>query len=562
MASLRARHGSYYYEVPKIFMVAPVYREFYNGNLGRLLINLARQSIHPARPYTLDVFFVVNNTRQDRAEIRVENQETVAFLQTLAARQRPRVRADDVVNRRAIEETLSSPFRIHVLDLTNPGQETRNIGRVRNIGNRYALNQLTSLEKGHTVIAQMDTDTGLPFDYAERLQGAFAEGGFDYALLDLQFQTEPDSEFSIFRRAITGQLDWGVYDFVDAQRSRLPLSGTPRIVMRAYTLEAIGGIPEYSMGEDTTLIRLLSESPHRGVFLSDLTVRPAYRGRDDGYDAAYFESQKYAPAEPASFIYDSLSDLEHLEAGFSGKFHLSGTTPEDRALWAEERAYLLNQKERETSDLLLNVSDHLHRLSRGTRPLPLEHFSHPLLASRWFGPYLELKFASAGQDQVQTLMNVMQDLPHEFTMTPENRLWVRFEAATRMLRYVEARQRYGIRVDGPAPTAPPSGVRRFVNHAAEKLRKPFTRRRLATPEEISRWLQIRSMKRGHVVLTKHETEILLQYLPDLYITAEPHWNGGSVLNYPSDHALSQIVGRLSRECVDTIYEFSQNSEAA
>lgn len=421
--------------IRRFIVVVPVYRELYNQNITGLLLDLSNQQRSPE--IALQAVFLVNNTDKVSQDIRLENQQTVSLLLSLQpdavaykVENTPRVAA-------AIDGYRAHPFGVYVLDHTTPGTRFRNIGRIRDMANQAAFQQLGKSEYESTVIAQMDADTRLPDNFVARVSEVMSLGYWDYLLLNLAYQTEEGADRDLFRRTIVSQLDAAAYNFSLVRTQSQPTSGSPRIIARASLLKAIHGISHLAEGEDTDLVTRLRQSG-KGLYLPDVTVTTAYRGRADGYDASYYLSTRHLPVTLSKNVQGEMEALEQVEneAGHANR----------RALLLqmanEERAHIEHRLE-------LTKADVERGLAALIRNGAMEPCVSGLCATEWFPLYLkELvadlrpRFADNLDLYYAALPTILRDFPHltlnPVLRNPEIELLARFNASARYLLLMKA----------------------------------------------------------------------------------------------------------------------------
>jgi hypothetical protein len=296
----------------KLFLVIPVFKELYNMNLAALLVAIANQDLHPFSPDHVHLVFNVNQTVETPQATRTENHETVEFLKALAHGEIPKVRSDDIFLKEASFRILAQGFQIHVVDHTNPGYPSRNIGRVRDDLIKYVFTRIGPEEHENTLIAWSDADSRESPHFLSSLHKTFCDPKIQYALLSLKFGTELGSSLQVFRRLITGDIAFAGYEFLDALQNRLPLSGGPRIIARASAFRAINGVPHSQIGEDRdTITKLHNKFPNGGTWLHQTPVEVSYRARTESYDGAYYLRHLNEPIELTS---DDIRIFKKLEA--------------------------------------------------------------------------------------------------------------------------------------------------------------------------------------------------------------------------------------------------------
>jgi hypothetical protein len=151
--------------ISRFVVVVPVYRELYSQNIGLLVRELYAQNLTGLPFSKVDVYFVVNHTVDASEDAKIENRETIEFLNELAAGRSPKVNPAHQILKDVTQNHISSRLNIHVVDLTRPGLRERNIGTVRDIGLKEVLKTVPAKEQANTIIAQMDGDTRVLKDF-------------------------------------------------------------------------------------------------------------------------------------------------------------------------------------------------------------------------------------------------------------------------------------------------------------------------------------------------------------------------------------------------------------
>jgi hypothetical protein len=436
--------------VRRLILVVPIYREFYVENIGRLLTALAQQRQSRKSPLIIEVVFDVNNTVHVDQAVRTENEETVAYLRELSRGSVPYVNPKHRDLGQAARAVLGSDLILHVLDHTSPGYQERNIGRVRDFANRYALSLVSEAELDHTIIAQMDGDCTPPLDYAAKIQSVFSYGNFAWAMSGLDYLVEPHSDPRIFQRHRVDSLDMAIWEFEAAQKNILPASGSPRIVMRARTLKELGGIPHLPQGEDTQLVTNLKERfGSSGTAIVNLSVGTAYRGRADSYDGAIF--------------------LQRIDWGQEVPEHLSGrkkelmTAENEIRSWGLGWANLLNEEtrhfialDRSTAELNRSQLNQLLLALQSNLLYSIPENTSALIKSDWWVTHVKTKWIEHSKDAKATQLALEREFPEQLgeAISPTADLWARFRATANLLRLHRIDSQLPLQPTGPVVVAP------------------------------------------------------------------------------------------------------------
>ena len=239
----------------------PVYRELYNGNLKRLLGQIARQTVAPGR---VQVVVMVNNSIKHALDaedpVLIENKRTVAWLRQLRA---------------------ELPYRLEIID------ETRGIDRVMGTLRNRALNHamaITDADPRRHVLINLDADVTIAPDYLRRLDSYY--GRFDVdAVITRRGQTLPQSvdpiHFQLMGLSEFGHVNHDLENVAD-----FPKRGyvTPQITARASVVRELGGFGYIDFEEDFDFGKRLGQ--HTIVMAPDVYVAQSDRAREDGFAAA------------------------------------------------------------------------------------------------------------------------------------------------------------------------------------------------------------------------------------------------------------------------------------
>lgn len=245
-------------EVEFFHLIVPVYREFSNGNLARMVKDLEKQELLEK----LRLVFVVNNTREVAADsdspVRAENQLALKWL----------------------KETRFS-FAHQVIDLSSEGIE-RNMGIVRQRGVSAVALNARSNPTGH-ICVHLDADTHIPPDFLKRLNDFYASyQDLDTIFLMRDYEIRnPPSAGLLFSHHIY-RSKRAVSDFFNT-RATLPYGmATYQISSRFSTLEKVGGFKPLAQDEDTALSHDLANGS-RWIQAYEIVMKTEDRDREDGF---------------------------------------------------------------------------------------------------------------------------------------------------------------------------------------------------------------------------------------------------------------------------------------
>jgi hypothetical protein len=396
--------------VRKGYVVVPVYREFWNGNIGGLLASLARQE--PTEPpVETHLVAVVNNLVGAPDDTRKENQETVGFLRKLQRGETPDVPIDAYELREGIESYLAHPFPIHVLDYTDPGLPVYghwgiprpDMGKIRDLGNQFALAQIEAPDLATTFIMQTDADSLLPPDGVQIIQSVFSHERYAYGIFDLDFTIERGSEPRLFQRLIFDRCHLGTQFF----------NSGAAIVARASSIKKIGGVPSAVNNEDGTLVaRLEAQFPSQKAFLFENHVLTKYRGRREGYRARDFLESQDEPLEFSFLTQHALRRLSFVRTDLR-----RGSLPLSDLFEKEVAALLANWRSEvvETRNLagqfLTQVADSQDTVA------PPDLRRHRFLGSPWITEYFRQYLNRANGKPDTALHLLSKDFP-DFLQDP------------------------------------------------------------------------------------------------------------------------------------------------
>lgn len=436
--------------VQTTYFVAPVYCELEkSGNIGSLLASLATQerAQHTVKTHLVAV---VNNLASAPDSIRKENARTVEFLRQLKDGQTPVVPADAYELREGIAQYLAHPFPLHILDHTSPGlapfdpaavDPQPDMGKIRDLGNQYALSRIAASDLSTTLIVQADADSQLPRDAASTLQKVFSHPQYAYGLFDMDFAIERHSDPRLFQRMILDR-------FLVASRSQ-PVVG-PLIVARASSMKGIGGVPHAPFGEDRQLIDRLDQFfPNQMAFLFESVVQTNYRGRIDGFGAKRFLLAQNQPWEFSEPVRQAVQRFPFVWKELKEKF------PHFELLFLQEREALVErwrnevQKTRERGKRFLTMV-------RDSPTLPIWPDAHRFLGSSWLPARMQEHLHKANGSLEGAWDRLVEEFP-DFLQDPpstEVRQLLGLQAMKRVLAFKKEFPFWGASLDekgcGPA----------------------------------------------------------------------------------------------------------------
>ncbi len=265
-----------------VSVVVPMYKEFGNGNIFRLIDTFSSQTVASD---SFEVLCVINNPKKDAEE------ESPAFLenqQVLKVAQYLKEGAEipesyTPYQQRVIRNAQQYGLSMHMIDVTAGGVE-RNMGRARQVGVIEASKRAQQTEKkDESIIAHMDADTVVEKRYIEKLVEFFKTTGVESTALHYDY-VMPHGDKRLFQTSQEyDRRNW--YYRLSGLLAGIPTVSTPQIAATVGAHKKIGGVPIRPVGEDVTLFDLLrnktnfSSAPHITVFAAD-------RARVESFDGS------------------------------------------------------------------------------------------------------------------------------------------------------------------------------------------------------------------------------------------------------------------------------------
>ena len=405
--------------IREVAVVTPVYRELLNLNLARFLLSAVRQDAVPGLKRVL--VFVVNDEGSTSSAVRAENSITLSYLRALAQGHLSPLGLPPEIeraHREAGEALLGSNWRLRVIDATNSPHK-QSIGELRDIGNADAMKNLDDEALKVTLLAQMDADCILPAAYLVRMVREFDEHSqLGFVQFGLENLIDDESPPRVTRRAIRSQLGLAAHDLRTQLAGELPLSGTPRTVLRASAFKRVGHFPWEAYAEDRALITRLREENIFGKFVPDVRVGNRVRGRPDGFDAATLFSQRMRRVGFPQAIAPVLDSLRWL-FGHWAAFHPQAVRYFSARFRLRSDEHLRQMRVRREALR--------HRLLHPeVRP---SYSDDPFLRNAWLPRYLAGKLRRSGSVEAE-LGSIARDFPNvaNLDLTDESR-WMTFALA-------------------------------------------------------------------------------------------------------------------------------------
>ncbi len=268
----------------KLSIVVPVYREFFNGNIFRMLESLADQT--GAKSKIFEVILVVNNSplvAVQKDEAFADNQ---ALLRMIAAYNEGETKEALAMIPEAYRPMMAKVFKkkivVHAIDKSTAGMP-KIIGRIKRIGGMEADHRLRQVGFEQGFIANLDADTTVSPNYVAELIRISEQDNVEAVFLDMEYVYRGDDKkaFSSHHRFHLGSRN-NMF-LKGTLKSRVNFAGGPQIVVRARTYRKLSLFADYERDEDRMMVQdIPTDAPtaqisHVKVFTSD-RVRPENEG--------------------------------------------------------------------------------------------------------------------------------------------------------------------------------------------------------------------------------------------------------------------------------------------
>lgn len=266
----------------RLSIVVPMYAEYDNGNVFRLIESLTKQS---ASPESYEVLCLVNNTYDEYRNGTgryFENQHTLEIGQYLNGGGTLPERLNEY-RKQVLEDAKNAGVAIKMVDFSAGGIE-RNIGKVRDIGLGEAVARFARNGQGDSgIIAQMDADTVMESGYVEKVLEHFTNPRVETLFVSLDYLT-PEGTEDLFRTSFHHQYKIAVDQWINSSRNSSVVVGGPQTVARVGSYKKVGGVVHQDRGSDFRLSEDLSTRT-RFEFANDVRVYTSDRARVGGVDA-------------------------------------------------------------------------------------------------------------------------------------------------------------------------------------------------------------------------------------------------------------------------------------
>lgn len=400
-------------------MVTPVYRELENQNLGYFLLAYAGETKR-APNINLHLVFVVNDLIGTDPSIQAENTATLNFLKALCLRKTPSLAKASEFWMEVATAIKESSIQIHLLDQRGLDLEKANIGQVRKDGGDLALRIFEESELPHTLIDLMDADSLPGINSLNILAHEFKDPSLDYSLARLESVLDASSPSPVSRRFMAYKAGLLAIEWNAFFKHELPISGTPRITVRADKYKVVGGVPPIVYAEDMALLKNLGSVHLRGKHLPHLINKSQHRGRLDGYDAASILKSQHEPVELSDNAQKKLREIKIFKDVLTH--------------------YSVQLSEKFKSNIRLFSAEHLLDvgmrrrliLERMKDPELSAHWSHDaFLRNAWLPNYLSAWLDQANHDGDEALQNLSRHLPDllSLKLTEISQATISFQAA-------------------------------------------------------------------------------------------------------------------------------------
>lgn len=266
-------------------IVIPVFREYENGNIFRVIAALTKQR---ADPHSFETTLVVNNTIEARKKSQPGYEENLRTLEVVRYLQGEREDPPEditALQKNILDEAKRHGIRLHAIDLTD-GLPEVHMGRVRNIGLQHTLQRLAAVgQESRGVVAQLDADALPRTTFVGNVQKFFLANPTTDTLFN-RVEFTPEGHERLY--ATVGQERWtyamSLWNDILRQPARShPQAGGPQIIATVDAWKKVHGVPEVPTREDSAAAeRLLNNTRYAiGTTIAhDLTDR----AREESFD--------------------------------------------------------------------------------------------------------------------------------------------------------------------------------------------------------------------------------------------------------------------------------------
>lgn len=269
----------------RLGVIVPVFDEYENGNIFRLLESFAKQTA-PSNQFEINI--VVNNTTDEalrKGQGFQDNQSTLELAMLLYG-DRDEALGNEGLNeyrKGVVDKVRKKGLRVNFIDLSSQGFE-RNIGKVRDYGLSKIKDRFGQIGvDSEGIVAQLDADTTVEQRYIEKLINQFQDENLDTSFITMDYQAQ-EGPPEMFATSFHHRYKIAMQEWFNSLRGGSVTVGGPQTVARLRAYDAVGGIKHQDMAEDFELSKALSEAT-RYKFGTDIRVYTADRIRATGYDS-------------------------------------------------------------------------------------------------------------------------------------------------------------------------------------------------------------------------------------------------------------------------------------
>ncbi len=272
----------------KVSVVVPVFKEFKNGNIFKLLESFTRQQ--GVQTNEFEIVFVVNNTPEaakEKTDAFEDNQTLLRLKKYFDAPQNNPI-PDFVTeeDRKLLRLLADEKMNVRVVDKSTFGM-AKKIGAIRNIGGNQAASRFEEIGFDG-FISILDADCTISENYIKRLCTISKQSNVKAVFTHMEFAPFTGGSERLFKTKHIYQAIWRMHYLKNGVLSRPPYErGAPQFAIRTSTWRELGGFLEnVTSREDLEMAERLS--PYETVFVSDSEVATEDRERpvDEGYNSS------------------------------------------------------------------------------------------------------------------------------------------------------------------------------------------------------------------------------------------------------------------------------------
>lgn len=272
---------------PSIAVVVPVYKEFENGNLIKMVDWLSKQT----GENSVLAVFVVNNTNSldDNQSALFDNEYSMNLIKYL--------QGDTSIDlslfnfnketQEIVSRVKKDNINIDLIDLSSQGKalKKRSIGTVRQTGLSVAIEKLESYGLGEDgIIAMLDCDSIPEKQFVTKVRQQFDNPDLDTLFIGIDHVIAPDTSDDLIKTFPLSQYELVDERFTQLLTGEVIISG-PQIIARARAYKQVGGVPLVDKGEDR-MLGLALASKTKAKYESAIVTYTQDRARLESYDGA------------------------------------------------------------------------------------------------------------------------------------------------------------------------------------------------------------------------------------------------------------------------------------